>query len=190
MSVNVYCAVLAAGRSSRFGDTKQLACVDGDTLVARAAVAADAACPGRSLLIAGHDARQVITASGNHCRATVINDRYREGIGTSIACAVRAVQHAADGLLITLADQPRVTSEHLAALLAAFQLAPEIAVASRYDGTLGPPAVLPRSMFADLVMLKGDRGAKHWLMASACNVIDCEAAAKDIDRPGDLADLD
>ncbi|MEM9333477.1 MAG: nucleotidyltransferase family protein [Pseudomonadota bacterium] len=185
----VYSVVLAAGLSRRFGSTKQLAKVDGESLVARAAAIADAACPGRSLLVVGHDAGRVIAAGRGQCRGIVVNDRFQEGIGSSIACAAHAVQHAATGLLITLVDQPLVGLEHLNALLAAFATNPDKVVTSRYASTIGPPAVVPRALFPALGNLVGDRGAKSVLQTAERVEIAFEEAAVDIDRPGDLEAL-
>ncbi len=186
MNNRVYCAVLAAGTSSRFGSTKQLADIGGQSMVARAAATAEQACPGRTLLVAGHDAMRVVAASGGHCRGTAINANHAQGIGSSIACAARALQHVADGLLITLADQPLVSASHLAELLKTFEENPDRPVASRYASTLGPPVIFPRSMLPRLVGLDGDRGAKRLLESADCVEIPCEDAAVDVDRPGDL----
>ena len=189
MNNRVYCAVLAAGSSSRFGSTKQLAVIDGQAMVARAATTAEKACPGRTLLVVGHDASRVLAASGMHCRGSIVNESFAQGIGTSIACAARALQHVADGLMITLADQPLVTASHLADLVTGFQRYPDRPIASRYASTLGTPAVFPSSTFPELVELDGDRGAKRLLERLDWAEIAFEDAAVDVDRRGDLGGI-
>ncbi len=189
MNTRVYCAVLAAGTSSRFGSTKQLTVIDGVAMVARAAATAEQACPGRTLLVTGHDALRVMAASGGHCRASIVNANHERGIGSSIACAARALHHVAGGLMVTLADQPLVTASHLANLLETFAANPDRPVASRYASTLGPPAIFPPSAFPSLIDLDGDRGAKGLLETMDCAEIVFEDAAVDVDRPGDLGGI-
>ncbi len=188
LAPRIFAVVLAAGESRRFGDTKQLATIDGDVLVERAARRAAAACGDRSVLVAGHDARRVIAAAGDRCRFLLVNDRYGEGMGTSVALAARALSDVADALLIVLADQPLVTAEHLGVLIDAWSGDDDEIVASRFDGVSGPPLLLPKKTFEDLRSLAGDRGAKALLRDDRFRLtaIDCDEAAVDIDSPGDL----
>jgi molybdenum cofactor cytidylyltransferase len=95
--------------------------------------------------------------------------------------------------LILSCDQPRLSAAHLRALIEAFavQSQPTI-VASAYAGVHGVPAVFPRRVFADLLALKGDKGARALLVKPLCPVIALafEGGEEDIDQPGDLAQLD
>ncbi|MDJ0909910.1 MAG: nucleotidyltransferase family protein [Woeseiaceae bacterium] len=187
----VFAVVLAAGESRRFGETKQLATVDGDALVERAAQRAATACGDRSVLVAGHDARRVIAAAGDRCRFLLVNDRYGEGMGTSVALAAKALSGVADALLIVLADQPLVTAEHLSSLIDSWSGDDDEIVASRFDGISGPPLLLPKKTFDDLRSLTGDQGAKALLSDDRFRMtaIDCAAAGVDIDTPEDLERL-
>ncbi len=187
----IFAVVLAAGESRRFGDTKQLATVDGEPLVERSARRAARACGERSVLVAGHEAPKVIAAANDYCRFLLVNDRYADGMGTSIALAARALSSVADALLIVLADQPLVTAEHLASLTEAWSGDDDEIVASRFDGLSGPPLLLPRGTFADLRSLEGDQGARVLLRDDRFRLksIDFEAAAVDVDTPEDLASL-
>ncbi len=187
----IFAVVLAAGESRRFGDTKQLATVDGDALVARAARRAATASGDRSVLVAGHDARRVIAAAGDYCRFLLVNDRYGEGMGTSVALAASALSDVADALLIVLADQPLVTAEHLGTLIDRWSGNDDEIVASRFDGVVGPPLLLPGKTFEDLRSLAGDQGARALLNDDRFRLtpIDFAAAAVDVDTPEDLANL-
>ena len=187
----VFAVVLAAGESRRFGDTKQLASVDGEALVARAARRAAEACGDRCILVAGHDARRVVAAAANHCSFLLVNDRYREGMGTSVALAARALAQVADALLIVLADQPLVSAEHLGSLVDTWSGDADEIVASRFDGVAGPPLLLPNGTFEELRSMSGDQGAKRLLDDDRFRLttIDFDAAAVDVDTPEDLAGL-
>jgi CTP:molybdopterin cytidylyltransferase MocA len=181
--------VLAAGRSSRFGSTKQLAQFDGEALVARAARAARQACGEFSALVVGHDAQRVIDAAGPGCEFLLVNDRYEQGLGSSISQAARTLAPAADALLVTLADQPHVDASHLSALIDAWSGDLDEIVATRYSGTRGVPALFPAATFSALASLYGDRGAQRLLSDGnyAQKSVELQAASIDIDRPEDLA---
>lgn len=183
--------VLAAGRSSRFGATKQLATVEGQTLVGRAVAAATAVVANRTVLVAGHDWRAVSSACDLEGGFLLLNDEYERGLGTSIALAARALQHGADALLYMLADQPFVTPEHLHGLHRRWTGAAEQIVASAYDGTLGPPALFGSGCFEALSALDGDEGARLLFADERFDVarIPFAAAAIDIDTPQDLERL-
>lgn len=187
----VYAAVLAAGRSRRFGRSKLLEMLRGEPLVRRAATLASAVCGERSLLVTGHDGAAVQAAAGDAARFVVVNDRYQEGIGGSIALAANAVSHTADALLLVFADQPLVTAEHLRALVARWSGRENEIVASAFAGTVGPPVLFPRGTFDALGRLRGDEGAKQVLRDPDFDLrtVPFEDAAIDIDTPADLQEL-
>ncbi len=187
----VFAAVLAAGRSSRFGTTKQLASLHGVPLVRRAAAAAARVCGGRVVTVLGHDCDSVLAALTGYRGFVVVNDDYRRGIGASIACAARACRPGADAMLLVFADQPLVTAEHLQALITNWSGADDEIVAAAYRDIHGPPVLFPRGAFDKLGRLDGDTGARALLRDPAFRVksVPCEEAAVDVNTPDDLAAL-
>ena len=184
----VFAAVLAAGESQRFGRSKMRESIMGETLVRRAARLAREACGDRSILVVGHEGIAVCAAAGDAPQFVIVNDRYEEGIGGSIALAARTLSHVADALLLLLADQPLVTAEHLRALISHWEGAGDVIVATAFAETMGPPVLFPRSAFAALGELTGDQGAKSLLQKPGFDVrtVRFEDAAIDIDTPADL----
>ncbi|MBO9660424.1 MAG: NTP transferase domain-containing protein, partial [Chitinophagaceae bacterium] len=63
--------------------------------------------------------------------------------------------------LIMVCDQPYVDAEHLRRLIDKQQISDAPATASLYAGRKGVPAIFHGSLFADLLSLKGDTGAKY-----------------------------
>jgi len=191
-SHRIFSIVLAAGQSRRFGATKQLARYSGETLVERALRLAVGVTGDNTVLVVGADWLRVLQACQPMRGFLVRNERYAEGLSTSIAAAVGSVLGIADAVLILLADQPLVGEAQLLDLTARWRENPGRIVASRYSGRLGPPAVVPARLFPELMSLVGDQGARDLINSpeESAIAVDCEAAAVDIDTPEALRSLD
>ena len=187
----VFAVVLAAGSSSRFGATKQSARIHDVPLVQRAVDAAVGACGQRVVTVIGHDRVAVLQAMGASSGFVIVNEDYEAGLGSSIAAAAHRCGPHADALLLILADQALVTAAHLRTLVDASSGSDVEIVASAYDDTVGPPALLPRATFRDLCELSGDSGARALFFDHRFRLktVPCDAAAVDIDTPADLAAL-
>jgi len=181
--------ILAAGQSQRFGHNKQLACLDGMPLVRHTARAVAAIEPQLLAIVVGRDAARVANAAG--VPFLIVNERYPEGIGSSIAAATRAVGNSADGLLIALGDQPLVPTSHYCDLAASWNGADDVIAASRYGDTLGAPALFGKRYFPELAALSGDRGAKALFDRHAARVVElpCREATVDVDTRDDYDKL-
>jgi len=185
----VFAVVLAAGGSSRFGATKQTVTLKDIPLVRRAIDTATRACDGRVITVIGHDWSSVLGAMNTNSGFVVVNEDYRQGLGTSIAAAARACRPGADALLLLLADQALVTAEHLFDLLDNWSGSDKEIVATAYDDTQGPPILFPCATFDDLCQLSGDTGARALFQDDRFRLktVRFEPAAIDIDTPADLA---
>lgn len=188
MASEVFAIVLAAGTSSRFGATKQLADVAGIPMVRRAVLTANEAFGSATLVVAGHEHGSILDA----CRETqgfvIINEAFARGIGTSIARGVASLTHVASAVVVLLADQPLVPASHLRAMLHQWSGAHDQIIATGFAGTKGPPVLFPSACFADLCALDGDNGGRALLSDDRFRVatIDCDDAAMDVDTPADL----
>ena len=184
----VFAVVLAAGSAKRFGATKQLEIVGGQPLVRRAADLACEMCGDHTVIVVGHDWRDVAAAARGDSGYLVRNERHADGLGTSISLAARCVAHAASAILVLLADQPLITSQHLASLCDAWSGADNEIIATAFAGTRGPPVLFPRATFAELARLEGDQGAQRLLCDDRYRTrsIIFEPAATDVNTQDDL----
>ena len=122
-----------------------------------------------------------------------LEDAGHEGMGDSIAAAVRATQ-GAPGWLILPADLPLVRPRTLQAVAAA--LAHHAVVVPRYRGRRGHPVGFAASCGNALLQLKGPEGAARIVRAQAeANAVaqielDDAGIVTDIDTVQDLADAE
>jgi molybdenum cofactor cytidylyltransferase len=188
---SVFAVVLAAGSASRFGSSKQLATIDDITLVQKAYDVASEVCGARTVLVVGHNWQAVSAACRQSAGFLLVNEAYESGLGISIAQAVRSIQHIADAIVILLADQALITSEHVRSLLAAWDGTQDQIIATAYAETVGAPVLFASGCFTDLAALKGDSGGRQLLSDGRYQLrqIVFEAAAVDIDTPDDLKQI-
>jgi CTP:molybdopterin cytidylyltransferase MocA len=195
--------VLAAGGSSRLGRPKQLVVHDGLPLVARAAHAALQAGADPVVVVLGAGEAAVRAALSDLPVETVVNPRWADGMGTSVAAGVRALLARAPsvgGVLVTLVDQPFVGDAELGRLVDAWVRAearaagggaPAAIAAAAYAGTVGVPAVFGRAHADALCALPAAAGAARLLRAPGALVhpVPMPEAATDVDTHDDLARL-
>ena len=179
--------LLAAGASTRFGSSKQLAKVGGKTLLQHSIDTANEAIPGEVYVVLGANAERI--AAEVSAAKLIVNHRWQEGIGQSLAVGVEHLQHQYQAVLVLLADQARVQARHLKAMLKAFD--DERIVCAYYRGARGVPAIFPNRYFDSLVQLSGDQGAKGILQKAEDSLVemDLPEAAFDIDTVEDLSVL-
>jgi CTP:molybdopterin cytidylyltransferase MocA len=185
---SLYSIVLAAGASTRFGSAKQLVRIAGrpllHTTVSRAVEVTGAA----TIVVLGAHAAELAPLLTHTPASIVINQQWREGIGSSIRVGAARLPAACAGVLLVLADQVAVTAEDLRRLAGAWRRQPDYVAAALYAGTVGVPAIFPRSRFGDLAELRGDVGARRLLQRNPDRLVRVvmESAALDIDTPEDL----
>lgn len=179
-------AVLAAGRSARFGRAKQLEPVRGTPLLRRVAEAALASGASRVIVVLGHEAPRCREVLRGLDVVVVENDAWQEGVASSVRASASAAGDAR-ALVVTPADLPEFASAVVDALIEAWERdgAPPLGrVACRYEGVLGAPALFGRARFAELASLRGDRGARDVLRAAEDVVeIPWEPGSRDLDTP-------
>lgn len=188
----LHAIVLAAGESRRFGSPKQLVRFEGQLLVQRVIASATELAGSAVILVLGAHAAEIAADLPPGSASIVINRNWREGISSSIRAAMTRLPGACDGVLIMLADQPKVGSHGLTRLAAAWRRQPRSIVASHYGSVTGVPAIFPRWCFNDLAALRGDQGARLLIRRYADHVVRLAhpEAAIDIDYPEDLLELD
>ncbi len=177
------------------GEPKQLLCYNGETLLRRAVrTALDSKC--RPVIV-------VLGAHANALRAEIadtqahvaINPAWHEGLSSSIRCGIAALEAitagSAQATVLMLCDQPFIAASVVNRLLETYAATGSPLVASEYEvegeRTRGVPALFSRTLFHELMKLRGQEGAKRVIAQYALDavVIAAHEAAFDVDTPHD-----
>ena len=154
--------LLAAGRSSRFGENKLLAAFDGRPMVCRAMDAAKAVHACRTTVVTGN--RDIARLAQEYGYSVLENHEPELGQSHSICLGVDAMQDM-DALLLMVCDQPGLSGASLAHLLEAFSQSDKGIACLCDQSHMGNPAVFAQEYYPALLALCGDRGAKGILRA-------------------------
>ncbi|MEA2198177.1 MAG: hypothetical protein QOJ25_2228 [Solirubrobacteraceae bacterium] len=183
--------VLAAGEGRRFGGGKQLAELDGRPLLEHALEASERAGLEHRFVVLGAGADRIEATVEKHGHEVVLCPDWDEGMAASLRAGVKAARAAgASAILITLGDQPRVTTAAIKRILAARDSAGK-AVRASYAGKPGHPTLLEDSLFDTLLALSGDEGARGVFDPAFTKLVPCDDVADptDVDVADDLVAL-
>jgi Uncharacterized MobA-related protein len=92
-----------------------------------------------------------------------VNKDWSEGMASSVRCGLNTLMHIApvvDSAIIMVCDQPFVTSSLLNQLIVTQRQTGKPIVTSKYETAIGPPALFYKTVFPELLQLKGDAGAR------------------------------
>lgn len=184
--------ILAAGESSRLGQSKQLIEFRGKTLVRRMVDAASEAGCRPILVVVGNRKRipqvhaprslsgetrqhemELFDAVSSELKKTdatiVANPNWKCGIGTSIRAGVQHLIDTAprvDATVLLTCDQPFVNHAVIDGLITLRHETGKPIVAASYAGTLGVPALFDRGYLPELLRLDDSAGAKSIILSN------------------------
>lgn len=185
--------ILASGSSTRFGAEDKLAVpLHGKPLIRHILDTVRPLALHQILLVTA-PASPLALLTGDEAVTVIVNDRHREGMGTSIAAGVAALAPC-DGVFILPGDMPLIDRAVFEELRDRFDRipAPDI-LAPVFGGRRGHPVLFSARCFGELADLEGDSGAAA-MLASGHYYVELLAVATpaillDIDTPDDLVRL-
>ncbi len=184
--------ILAAGSSSRLGQSKQLILVDGKTLLEKSVLAALNSGAEHVVVVLGAQATLHNKAIENLPVKIIINEEWKKGMGNSLKAGLNYVvtkYPETEAVIVMVCDQPFLTSEHLKKLITSFQKNPTEIVASSYNQIKGVPALFSRSMFSQLFQLEDIQGARKVIQfhKGSMQLAEFPKGEIDLDTPEDLS---
>jgi molybdenum cofactor cytidylyltransferase len=152
--------VLAAGLSRRLGRPKQLLQLGDATVIHHVVRRALASSLDEVIVVLGARAADVRAVLMDEPVRFVLNDRYAEGQGTSLAAGIAALDQDVDAAVILLGDQPGIAPELIDRIVQARRLGGASIVMAEYGEERGHPVLFGREHFPALIALEGDLGGR------------------------------
>ncbi len=179
--------VLAAGRSSRSGNShKLLATLGGKTVVATTLDTILTTGAIKPTLVTGARRADIQAAVGEMDITPVHNKNYMAGMGSSIALGASSLMGAYDFAFICQGDMPFVQAATYKTLIQTSETCPARSIlVPTFNGKRGHPVLWGAAFFNDLAALTGDTGGRKLMHAHADAVVEVP-----VSDPGILIDLD
>ena len=185
--MNLVGLLLAAGSASRFGSDKlRHPLPHGVPIAVQSARHLKSELPRVIAVVRSGELAAIFDNEG--CELVVCENAH-EGMGASLACAVRAAGRA-DGYVVALADMPFVRRTTIAAVRQALEQGARLA-APYFRARRGHPVGIAGSFYDELASLRDDEGARRLVAANESALVKIPVGdpgvVRDIDRPEDLA---
>ncbi|MEK6782019.1 MAG: nucleotidyltransferase family protein [Bacteroidota bacterium] len=182
--------LLAAGPSSRMGQSKQLLEIAGEQLLLKATRIALQSEVERVVVVLGANEsthRKVIEQLPIEI---ITNVDWQRGMGSSLKkglTELRNIIPQLEAAVVMVCDQPLLTTQHLNNLIRNFKQTKNLIVASYYSGTAGVPALFEKSLFEKLLTVDDDSGAKKIIQQhkNLVQTLDFPSGAIDLDTLDD-----
>ncbi|MGC1475389.1 MAG: nucleotidyltransferase family protein, partial [Terriglobales bacterium] len=152
--------ILAAGTSARMGEAKQLLRLGEATVLNQVVNNVCGSSVDEIVIVLGHQAETIKQSIATESLKVVVNESYRQGMGTSLRAGLSALPSEVDAALIVLADQPFVRSATFDQIIDHYQQSNAQIVIPVYKGFRGNPVLLDRSVFPEVMALTGDIGCR------------------------------
>lgn len=186
----VAAVILAAGRSSRFGDVKQVLPWRNKNLVNTVVEIALLAGFKPVVVVLGANAAIIRETLDESQAIVVVNHDWEQGQSTSLKKGMAAIKEAVEGVLFLLSDQPQL-SVNLVGSVAEEGLRSGKVVVPVINDRRTNPVYFPASCFPLFDELKGDAGGRQIISSCPHTTLPWldDWMARDIDTPEDYEEL-
>jgi molybdenum cofactor cytidylyltransferase len=176
------------------GRPKQLLPYNGKSLLEHAVDVANEAEANPVIVVSGSDAALIEKQIDEKKVHVVENKEWKEGMASSIRCGLNTLIHIApssDAVILMVCDQPYVTAALANDLIATQRKTGKLIVTSQYENAIGPPALFYKTIFPELLELKGEAGARKIVERHSDDVATVlfTQGNIDIDTVGEYEDL-
>ena len=160
---NIGVIILAAGASTRLGEPKQLLEYHHKNLLQTTIDAAINSVASTVVIVLGANADQISNEIDKSGINVLINSEWEEGMASSIRNGLNEllfISPLTDAVILMVCDQPYVSTELINDIINKQEETGKSIVTCNYGEIAGPPTLFHKSLFHELMHLKGDVGAR------------------------------
>ncbi len=193
--LRVAAVLLAAGSGSRMGHKpKSLLELNGEPLIRRSARQLLDAGVTQLVVVLGHYAADIEAPLDGLPVHKVYNPDPDLGLVSSQRLGLQAIEANTEAVVMSLADQPLVTTQDIQTLLLSFASSTKDMLFPFVNGQPGNPVLLSARARADILAGESDYGCKEWRQSHSTQThkfsSDNPHFVTDLDRPEDIADFE
>jgi molybdenum cofactor cytidylyltransferase len=185
----IVAVVLAAGLSSRMGKPKQTLRIGGKSMLEKVLEVFRKSKVDAAVVVLGAREREVRKKVAFKGEKVVYNPRYAEGMSGSLKLGLTEAGPWAEAVIVALGDQPYITSATVNKLVKAYRDSAAPVVVPVYKGRRGNPVLFDRRIFAQIMRISGDEGAKSVIEKNRSALLEVtvedQGVLTDIDTPDD-----
>ena len=193
--MTIAAVVLAAGSGSRMGlKPKSLLELNGEPLIRRSARQLLDAGVTQLVVVLGHYAADIEAPLDGLPVHKVYNPDPDQGLVSSQRLGLQALSDNTDTVIMSLADQPLVTTQDIQTLLHAFAPSTQDMLFPFVNGQPGNPVLLSARARLEILAGESQFGCKEWRQSHAAQTLKLPTEnlhfVTDLDRPEDITDFE
>ncbi|HOX81716.1 MAG TPA: nucleotidyltransferase family protein [Chryseolinea sp.] len=182
--------LLAAGSSSRMGQSKQLLSVGNESMLVKMVKVSLRAGASPLIVVLGAGEQEHRDVIEDFPVEIVSNQQWSSGMGSSLKCGLNHLAKKfdyVDAAIVLVCDQPHVSSQYIQSIIERYEISRRSIVASYYAGASGVPVLFDKSMFPEILNLQDDEGAKKLITQHPrlLELVDFPEGSIDLDTPTD-----
>lgn len=181
--------VLAAGKSTRMGQQKLLLPFNEKSIVKTIVEKTTRSNSNQTLVVTGSQKHEIKNELSDSDVLFVDNERFEEGMLSSVQAGVDSIGQEIDGFLILLGDQPMVSETVINRLISVFQKTEKGLIVPSFKGKRGHPVLISSKYKKSIKSLNPKIGLRELFLNNTNDIleieVDYDTILKDIDTPED-----
>ena len=185
----IWTIILAAGESKRMKEPKMLLPFGGKTMIEKVIENVTASEVDNTVVVLGSGNEKIMKVIGNlpvmHC----YNDRYMEGMLSSVKCGLRFLPEHFDAVIILPGDMPMIGPDVINLLIRAYRKSGKGILMPTFSDKRGHPLLVSHRYREEIKRLDGNEGLRALAGRFPHDVLEVQTATpdilRDIDTPED-----